>query len=146
MEERSEVVGGAVACGVHGIAACIGSGDTQGPSRPSIYFSPFWSYREVLRSGQDALLTQNIANVLAFVPIGFLLGCAFRRMKWWKVLLFGVIYSISIEALQFFLKRGFSEFDDVFHNVLGCMIGFGIYVGVARVVKIVMKKGTNGVE
>ena len=109
-------------------------------------FSPFWSYREVLRSGRDALLTQNIANVLAFVPIGLLLGCAFRRMKWWKVLLFGVFYSITIEALQFFLKSGFSEFDDVFHNVLGCMIGYGIYVGVARVVKIVMKKGTNGVE
>ena len=27
-------------------------------------FSPFWSYREVLQSGKDALLTQNIANVL----------------------------------------------------------------------------------
>lgn len=38
----------------------------------------------------------------------------------------GLIISGSIEALQYFLKRGFSEFDDVFHNTLGCLIGFMI--------------------
>ena len=92
-------------------------------------FSPFWSYREVFRSGKDALLTQNIANVLAFVPIGLLLGCAFGRIKWWKALAIGGGFSILIEVLQFVFKRGFAEFDDVFHNVLGCAIGYGVYVG-----------------
>ena len=105
-------------------------------------FSPFWSYREVLRSGKDALLTQDIANVLAFVPIGLLLGCAFGRMKWWKVLLIGGGFSVLIEALQFFLKRGFAEFDDVFHNVLGCLIGYGAYVGICALVRWV-KNGPN---
>ena len=91
-------------------------------------FTPFWSY-QAYREGVKFLLTQNIANVLAFVPIGLLLGCAFGRMKWWKVLLIGGGFSVLIETLQFFLKRGFAEFDDVFHNVLGCMIGYGVYVG-----------------
>lgn len=26
--------------------------------------------------------------------------------------------------------KGFSEIDDVIHNTLGCMIGYGIYKGV----------------
>ena len=105
-------------------------------------FTPFWSYRGVLRSGKDALLTQNIANVLAFVPIGLLLGCAFGWKKWWKVLLIGGGFSVLIEALQFFLKRGFAEFDDVFHNVLGCLIGYGICVGICALVRWV-KNGPN---
>ena len=92
-------------------------------------FTPFWSYR-AYKEGVKFLLTQNIANVVVFVPIGLLLGCAFGRMKWWKVLLIGGGFSILIEAMQFFLKRGFAEFDDVFHNVLGCVIGFGVSLGV----------------
>ena len=104
------------------------------PTRP-FDFTPFWSYREVLQSGKDALLTQNIANVLAFVPIGLLLGCAFGRMKWWKALAIGGGFSLLIEVLQFVFKRGFSEFDDVFHNVLGCAIGYGVYVGVRWLIR-----------
>lgn len=97
-------------------------------------FTPFWSYRAV-REGNVHLLTQIIANVFAFIPIGLLLGCASGRMKWWKVLLIGGGFSVLIETLQFFLKRGFAEFDDVFHNVLGCMIGYGIYLAGAWVIK-----------
>lgn len=69
-------------------------------------FSPFWSYRELLRSGKVALLTQNIANVGAFVPLGLLLGCAFGRMKWWKVLAIGGGVALLIEVLQFVFTRG----------------------------------------
>lgn len=107
-------------------------------------FTPFWSYREVLRSGKDALLTQNIANVLAFVPIGLLLGCAFGRMKWWKALAIGGGFSLLIEVLQFVFKRGFSEFDDVFHNVLGCASGVGVYVLAAWLVMRIRGKSGKG--
>lgn len=93
-------------------------------------FTPFWSYR-VIRKGHELILTQVIANVGAFVPIGLLLGCAFgKRMKWWKVLIIGGGFSLLIETLQFVMKRGFAEVDDVMLNVVGCMIGWGVYVGV----------------
>jgi glycopeptide antibiotics resistance protein len=42
-------------------------------------------------------------------------------------LLFGLGISVSIETLQFFLKRGFAEVDDVMHNIAGCVIGYGVY-------------------
>ena len=113
------------------------------PSRP-FDLTPFWSYRAVFQGGKDALLTQNIANVLAFVPIGLLLGCAFGRLKWWKALAIGGGFSLLIEVLQFAFKRGFSEFDDVFHNVLGCAIGFGVYVLVDWLVMQV--RGKSGDE
>ena len=91
---------------------------------------PFWSYRTVREGGHELLLTQMIMNVVAFFPIGLLLGISFPGMKWWTVLLTGGAFSLLIETLQFFLRRGFAEFDDVWHNVVGCMVGYGVYRGV----------------
>ena len=85
-------------------------------------FTPFWSYRAI-ENGRKELLAENIMNVVVFVPVGLLLSCTSRRLKWWVVLLFGFGLSMSIESLQFVLKRGFSEVDDVIHNTLGCTIG-----------------------
>ena len=101
---------------------------------------PFRSYWYIWEGGR--FLVQVCMNVLAFVPIGLLLGCAFGRLRWRTVLLVGGGFSILIELLQFIFKRGFAEFDDVFHNVLGCAIGFGVYLLVAWfVMHIRGKKG-----
>ena len=70
---------------------------------------------------------ENILNVLLFVPIGFLAGCGVQRVTWKKVLFLGGGLSIFIELLQFIFKKGFCESDDVIHNVLGCLIGFGLW-------------------
>ena len=102
-------------------------------------YAPFWSYRAI-RAGRSDLLTQNIMNVFAFVPIGFLLGCSIDRMKWWKALLIGCCFSLLLEVLHFVLKRGFAEYDDVWHNLLGCAIGYGIYVGVLQLIEGLDKK------
>lgn len=85
-------------------------------------FTPFWSYRAI-ENGREDLLAENIMNVVVFVPVGLLLSCVSRRLKWWMVLLIGFSISVSIEALQYYFHKGFSEFDDVFHNTLGCTIG-----------------------
>ena len=90
---------------------------------------PFRSYWYIWEGGR--FLVQVFMNVLAFVPIGLLLGCTFGRMNWKTVFLISGGFSLVIEALQFVFKRGFAEFDDVFHNVVGCAIGFGLYLAVA---------------
>lgn len=86
---------------------------------------PFWSY-EAIRQGRVDLIAENVMNVVVFVPVGLLFGMAFRTITWLKVILLGLCVSTSIEVMQFWLKRGFSEVDDVIHNTLGCLIGFMI--------------------
>ena len=68
-----------------------------------------------------------LMNVLLFMPIGFLAGCGLRGMTFKKVLLLGSGFSVFIELLQFVFKKGFCETDDVIHNVLGCIIGYGLW-------------------
>ena len=81
-------------------------------------FHPFWSY------SRPDLFVENIMNVVVFIPVGLLLGCAFKQVTWWKALLIGCSISITIEALQFSFMNGFSEVDDVMHNTVGCVIGW----------------------
>ena len=83
-------------------------------------FTPFWSY------SRPELIVENIMNCIVFIPIGFLLGLAYKKMIWWKVLLIGICISVPIEVLQYIYRRGFSEFDDVMHNTLGCILGYGL--------------------
>ena len=89
---------------------------------------PFWSYWDY---GEHSyfmeMFGENILNVLLFVPIGFLAGCGLREMTIKKVLLLGGGLSVFIELLQFVFKKGFCETDDVIHNVLGCIIGYGLW-------------------
>lgn len=95
-------------------------------------FLPFWSYVEIYHGDEQGLLPQNIMNVVVFMPVGLLLGMAFRSMNWWKAGLAGCCISLLIEILQYVFKRGFSEFDDIFHNVIGCMIGYAVSLIVNR--------------
>lgn len=88
--------------------------------------TPFWSYVEIYHGDEQGLLQQNMMNVIVFIPLGLLLGTAFRSMTWWKAGLTGCCLSVTIETMQYVFRRGFSEFDDVFHNVIGCMIGYAI--------------------
>ena len=87
-------------------------------------FTPFWSYVEVYHGNYTIQLPEKVMNLLVFLPVGMLSGCAFRHITCWKVILIGFVISTSIELLQFTLKRGFAEFDDVFHNTIGCFVGF----------------------
>ncbi len=67
-------------------------------------------------------------NVIVFIPVGMMLGSLLRvKGSCLIVLLIGCSISVTIETLQFCFMKGFSEVDDVMHNTLGCLIGYGIY-------------------
>lgn len=89
-------------------------------------FNLLWSY-DAIQEGQERLVLEVIMNVVVFVPVGMLLGCASRSMTWWKVIMIGCSVSLMIEAMQFVYNRGFAEVDDVMHNTVGSLMGFGLY-------------------
>jgi len=108
-------------------------------------FHPFWSY------DRPELLVENIMNVIVFIPIGMILGSLLRvkgsstseatkSMTWLMVAIIGCGISVTIEALQFLFKRGFSEVDDVMHNTVGCLIGWCLVKGSRLMVKDIARK------
>lgn len=96
-------------------------------------FIPFWSFGAI-QNGYLNLFPVVVMNVVIFIPIGFFIGYV-SRLKWSKVLLIGLCISVTIESLQFLLKRGFSELDDVIHNTLGCLIGVVMLAVIKRIWK-----------
>lgn len=102
-------------------------------------FTPFWSY------SVERLIPENIMNVVVFVPIGLLLGfmvngSRFTVRKGWTVaLIVGLGLSIGIEVSQFVFRKGFSEFDDVMHNTLGCLIGYAVYRVIIGTYKLIVR-------
>lgn len=94
----------------------------------SINLLPLSSYFDY---GEHSYLMEkvalNILNVALFVPVGFLLGCGFRNLTWKRAFAIGAMVSVFIEILQLIFRKGLCEVDDVIHNVLGCMVGYGIY-------------------
>lgn len=88
---------------------------------------PFWSYAAI-DAGQTELIEENLMNIALGIPVGFLLSFIFTHRSWWKAALVGFVFSSVIELSQLLFKRGLCEFDDVFHNTLGCVIGYGIGV------------------
>lgn len=104
------------------------------PLNGGIKLEPFWSYR--VTGDNSSLMMENITNVLAFIPIGFLFGCCFNHISWKFVLLIGMALSMSVEFLQYRCDKGLCELDDVIHNTLGCVIGYGICRMINSVAKI----------
>lgn len=99
------------------------SGDTR-----QYDFHPFWSY------SRPDLFVENIMNVIVFIPIGMILGSLLRvKGSWLIALLIGCSVSVTIEAMQYFLHRGFAETDDVMHNTVGCVIGFLLVVMIKQI-------------
>lgn len=102
----------------------------------SHFMVPFWSYRAIL-DGRHELIAENLLNIAIFIPIGFLLGFIFKSIRWWKVLIVGLFVSVTIEFLQYALNRGSAEVDDVMHNLLGGIIGYGLFI----IIKTLFKRG-----
>ena len=67
-------------------------------------------------------------NLLAFIPLGILFPlCYGRENRKWKTFLFAVLFVVSIELFQLISAFGVFDVDDILLNVLGCMLGYGIY-------------------
>ncbi len=82
-------------------------------------FVPFSSYGKILTDSEAR--ADIIKNIWLFIPFGTIL---YRLCPKKAVLLIPVVFSVLIEAFQFFSGIGFCEADDVISNGMGGLIGW----------------------
>ena len=78
------------------------------------------------------LTSENILNVVIFVPLGIYSGILVRRWTFSKKLLFVFLLSLIIEGLQYILRLGAFDVTDIITNTLGGIIGFLIFKGLEK--------------
>lgn len=83
----------------------------------------FWSWKV------PSLRSQIYANIILFIPVGFLLGIKIG----WKGILVASGISLIIELIQMATRRGLFEFDDIVHNTAGAIVGLGLWVSMRKV-------------
>ena len=79
---------------------------------------------------------QVIANILVFVPLGFLTPFLFKSLtKWWHILLVGFSGSLLIEGLQILTPRNIVDIDDIIFNTWGAMVGYIVYLVFIKIMR-----------
>lgn len=84
----------------------------------AVSFELFRSYQDFLSNADTR--AQIVNNILLFVPFGFIL---YQLIPSGKTILASVLFSVLIEAAQWFFGMGWCEVDDVLSNGLGGGIG-----------------------
>lgn len=83
-----------------------------------------------------------ILNILMFVPFGFLLPLLHHRFqKFYYTLIAALLFTMFIELFQLATGIGIFEFDDIFNNFLGALIGYGIIMAFISAFKPHENKG-----
>ena len=92
-------------------------------------FGLFWSYRRWFQGERD-LMPAILGNIAMFVPFGLLSdqlnGQTLQKKGLLLFILSALLCSALIETLQYVLLRGSFEFDDLFNNVAGALLGMGL--------------------
>ena len=78
---------------------------------------PFWSY------SHPELRMEILLNYVLFIPLGLLLYLCSGEKFGLRVVIAGLLLSVSIELIQLTFKIGVFEFDDMIGNTIGCLIG-----------------------
>ncbi len=95
--------------------------------KPHAMLIPFWEYANVIKGVERSFfIKQIIGNLTMLMPLGFMLPML-RKVSLKKVFIAALLFSATIELLQFITGRGLMEFDDVFNNTAGAVLGYVIY-------------------
>lgn len=103
----------------------------RGSPHQSINYIPFKTILLYLRlTGCPGIVMTNIlGNVVAFIPMGFLLPVVFRSFGRLGNLLLGVLIATSlVEVTQYIAGVGAFDVDDIILNVLGGILGYVAFV------------------
>lgn len=93
----------------------------------SLNMIPFKFITETWLMGERKQITQTIANIIMFMPLGFIFPVAFRKVrKFWKTTICMMIFSFLIEFIQYFVGRS-ADIDDFMLNTLGGILGYLVF-------------------
>lgn len=88
---------------------------------------PFWEYTNIIKNiRRNYYAKQILGNLLLLMPLGIMLPMI-KKITLKQIFVISFCFSASIELIQFITGRGLMEFDDVFNNTVGAMVGYGIY-------------------
>ena len=96
--------------------------DFQGSS---VELEPYMYNIIVNNDYSNIVFEEILINIIMFIPIGVLLGLI-KRMNIIRLCLLSICLSGFIELLQFICQKGICEINDLIHNTIGCVIGYGI--------------------
>ncbi len=79
---------------------------------------------------------QVLANILVFIPLGFLLPILFKQFRQGlTVLLAGITGSLLIEIFQILTPRNIVDIDDIIFNTIGALLGYMVYLILIKIMK-----------
>ena len=88
---------------------------------------PFWELANVIKGVERSFyIGQIFGNLVMLMPLGFMLPII-RKVSLKQVFLISLCFSAFIELTQFITGRGLMEFDDVFNNTVGAVLGYKVY-------------------
>lgn len=96
-----------------------------------INFIPFKTIVPYLKGEPSVRIAAEnlLGNIFAFSPLGFLLPLLFKRYERLKnVFWISFFISLLIELLQLICYLGSCDIDDIILNVLGSIMGLGVYL------------------
>jgi glycopeptide antibiotics resistance protein len=76
--------------------------------------------------------SEMIANIVAFIPFGVMLGVNFKPLTVKQKIAAIFAFSLALEAIQYALAIGVSDITDLIMNTLGGLVGLTAYGAVAR--------------
>ena len=96
-------------------------------SSPHAMLVPFWEYANVIKGIERGFyIKQILENLIMLMPLGLILP-TLKKVNLKQIFLIALLFSAGIETVQFITGRGLMEFDDVFNNTVGAVIGYKIY-------------------
>lgn len=96
-----------------------------------------------VKAGNTRSLTQAIANILMFLPLGFILPVALphlRRLS--RTTLCACAISFTIELIQYFIGRAI-DIDDLLLNTLGGVLGYFLYMAASKLLFLRSKRALH---
>ncbi|OPX46269.1 VanZ like family protein [Ruminiclostridium hungatei] len=69
-----------------------------------------------------------LGNIIAFMPMGFLLPLAFTSVRSFRrVLIISCLSTALVEITQYLTRSGISDIDDILLNVVGGILGYFLF-------------------